>query len=179
MSQLTIYTNDAYAEFSTSDHAVISEKLADADILFEHWSNNTKLPPDAEQDDILAAYEEDIERLNTQYHFQSVDVINITPATPNIADIRAKFLQEHTHDDFEMRLFVRGQGLFNIRTHGKIYAVHCTENDLISVPANTTHWFDTGASPTLTAIRLFANPDGWIPNFTGSSIAERFPLLQS
>ncbi|POA64264.1 cupin, partial [Pseudomonas sp. DP16D-R1] len=29
-----------------------------------------------------------------------------------------------------------------------------------------------------TAIRLFLNPDGWIAQFTGSDIADRFPRLE-
>jgi 1,2-dihydroxy-3-keto-5-methylthiopentene dioxygenase len=40
------------------------------------------------------------------------------------------------------------------------------------------HWFDMGAAPRFTAIRLFLNPDGWIAQFTGSDIADRFPRLE-
>jgi 1,2-dihydroxy-3-keto-5-methylthiopentene dioxygenase len=40
------------------------------------------------------------------------------------------------------------------------------------------HWFDMGAAPRFTAIRLFVNPDGWVAAFTGSDIAERFPRLE-
>ncbi len=51
----------------------------------------------------------------------------------------------------------------------------CEEGDLISVPAGTRHWFDMGPNPRFTAIRLFTNADGWIANFTGDTIADRFP----
>lgn len=192
MSQLTIYAEDGSRELTIQEHgeqehgqqehaeqkhAEMAQQLSQVGVLFERWNASRMLADDAEQTDILSAYDNDIQRLNRIYGFQSVDVINITPDTPNISDIRNKFLQEHTHDDFEMRFFVRGKGLFYIRTNNKIFAVLCTQGDLISVPADTPHWFDTGAKPTLTAIRLFANPDGWIPNFTGDNIAQRFPLL--
>jgi 1,2-dihydroxy-3-keto-5-methylthiopentene dioxygenase len=43
--------------------------------------------------------------------------------------------------------------------------VLCEQGDLISVPANTPHWFDMGPNPYFIAIRLFNNPDGWVANF--------------
>jgi 1,2-dihydroxy-3-keto-5-methylthiopentene dioxygenase len=55
----------------------------------------------------------------------------------------------------------------------------CEKDDLISVPANTPHWFDMGPNPSFTAIRLFNNPEGWVAQFTGDRIAGRFPLLEN
>ena len=49
--------------------------------------------------------------------------------------------------------------------------------DLISVPAGTKHWFDMGIDPEFTAIRLFTNSEGWVAEFTGDMIAQRFPKL--
>jgi 1,2-dihydroxy-3-keto-5-methylthiopentene dioxygenase len=89
--------------------------------------------------------------------------------------MRAKFLDEHTHDDFEVRFFVDGRGLFYLHAGGKVYCMLCEKGDLISVPANTTHWFDMGAAPSFKCIRLFTTPDGWVGNFTGSDISRRFP----
>ena len=43
------------------------------------------------------------------------------------------------------------------------------------MPAGTKHWFDMGASPSFTAVRLFTNPEGWVAQFTGDEIAELFP----
>ena len=86
-----------------------------------------------------------------------------------------KFLHEHTHDDFEVRFFVEGEGLFNIRKEGHVYAMRCVKGDLLSVPAHTTHWFDMGPEPSFVAIRFFTEPDGWVGHFTGTDIAQRFP----
>jgi 1,2-dihydroxy-3-keto-5-methylthiopentene dioxygenase len=49
---------------------------------------------------------------------------------------------------------------------------------LLSVPANTTHWFDMGPAPEFAAIRLFVNPEGWVANYTGNDIAARFPKYE-
>jgi 1,2-dihydroxy-3-keto-5-methylthiopentene dioxygenase len=55
----------------------------------------------------------------------------------------------------------------------------CEKGDLISVPANTTHWFDMGIEPRFKCIRFFTAPDGRVGNFTGSDIATRFPDFDS
>jgi 1,2-dihydroxy-3-keto-5-methylthiopentene dioxygenase len=89
--------------------------------------------------------------------------------------LRSKFLSEHTHSDFEIRFFVDGQGLFYLHVEQKVYVVLCEKGDLISVPANTTHWFDMGTRPFFKAIRFFTTPDGWEGHFTGSDIASRLP----
>ena len=36
-----------------------------------------------------------------------------------------------------------------------------------------------GPNPNFTAIRLFNNPEGWVANFTGSDIAQRFNRLEN
>ena len=88
-------------------------------------------------------------------------------------------MAEHTHDDFEIRFFVDGEGLFCIHKDGKVYLTLCTKGDLINLPANLTHWFDMGPRPFFKAIRLFTTPDGWVGHFTGNDIADRFPRLEN
>ena len=54
----------------------------------------------------------------------------------------------------------------------------CQQNDLISVPNGTPHWFDMGPEPQFTCIRLFTNTEGWVANFTGDDIASRTPRFE-
>jgi 1,2-dihydroxy-3-keto-5-methylthiopentene dioxygenase len=72
-----------------------------------------------------------------------------------------------------VRFFVHGDGLFYLHVEDKVYAIKCEKGDLISVPENTTHWFDMGASPDFKCIRFFVIPDGWVGEFTGNNIASR------
>jgi 1,2-dihydroxy-3-keto-5-methylthiopentene dioxygenase len=65
--------------------------------------------------------------------------------------------------------------MFYIHKNNQIYAVLCEKGDLISVPANTTHWFDMGTQPSFKCIRFFTTDEGWLGDFTGSNIAEKFP----
>ena len=123
---------------------------------------------------MLAAYQPHIESLQQKEGFQSVDVIRITPDTPQIQMLRAKFLQEHTHDDAEIRFFVEGSGAFYLHIDKQVLRLLCERGDLISVPAGVRHWFDIGKVPLFTAIRFFTSPDGWVARYTNDSIAERF-----
>jgi 1,2-dihydroxy-3-keto-5-methylthiopentene dioxygenase len=34
-----------------------------------------------------------------------------------------------------------------------------------------------GENPNLKCIRLFTSPEGWVADFTGNGIADRFPRL--
>jgi 1,2-dihydroxy-3-keto-5-methylthiopentene dioxygenase len=178
MSLLTIYAENQpqHNEFY-SDFSAIAYQLKAIGVVFERWTADRELAADADQDTILAAYADAINRLRKQYGFQAVDVISLNADHPDKIALREKFLAEHTHDDFEARFFVEGSGLFYLHIDKKVYAVLCTQGDLISVPAHTRHWFDLGATPHLKAIRLFTTPDGWVANFTGKDLSAAFPTL--
>ena len=162
----------------TTDRAEIARILGAEKILFEQWDADAPLTAESDQAAIIAAYARDIERLKEQYGYTTVDVIRVTPQTPNIPALREKFLNEHTHTEDEVRFFVEGGASFYLRMRGKVYQTICTRGDLLSVPANTTHWFDMGPTPEFAAIRLFVNPEGWVANFTGDPIASRFPKYE-
>ncbi len=179
MSSLTIYPaqESSQALFQSDNLVEIAEKLQQQGIRFEQWQANQPIDASTDAASILAAYSDDIERLKQQGGYVMVDVISLSSDHPDKAALRQKFLAEHTHSEDEVRFFVRGEGLFCLHLGEHIYQVLCQQNDLISVPANTPHWFDMGSEPNFTAIRLFNNPEGWVANFTGSAIASRFPLL--
>jgi 1,2-dihydroxy-3-keto-5-methylthiopentene dioxygenase len=181
MSHLKIYADGDPDSVlvDTGDLAQIQAELGEAGILLERWLADRPLDDDADNDTIIAAYQSEIDRLVANGGYQSYDVVSMNPDHPDKDAFRQKFLAEHTHSEDEVRFFVRGQGLFVIHANGKVYSMLCEKNDLISVPANTKHWFDMGPNPTFTAIRLFNNPDGWVARFSGDTIAARFPLLHN
>lgn len=180
MSELRVHAEDQpVPEVVFSAFSDIQRELGAIGVSFERWQADRVLSDEATSEDVIAAYRRDVDRLMTDYGFQSVDVLRMTPEHPDREALRAKFLNEHTHTEFEVRFFVEGSGLFYLHTNDRVYAVICEQGDLISVPAGTTHWFDMGPRPNFTAIRLFTNPDGWVANFTGSDIASRFPRYES
>lgn len=163
----------------TVDGDEIARLLSEIGVRFERWNADVDLDADADQAAVLSAYRRSIDRLKTECGYKAEDVIRLKKGTPDTAPIRAKFLEEHAHDEDEVRFFVEGRGSFYLRVGGKVYQTVCVRGDLISVPAGTKHWFDMGADPEFTAIRLFTNPEGWVAKFTGDPIAQRFPKLDA
>ncbi len=180
MSRLRIFSDSDPQQtvFASTDHDVIADKLRQIGVRFEQWETEHTLRPGAEQEEVLAAYRADIELLVAQNGFQSVDVVSIAPDHPQRDVMRAKFLDEHTHDEDEVRFFVAGSGLFSLHVGDQVYEILCEQGDLVGVPNGTPHWFDMGPSPYFTAIRFFTRPDGWIGRFTDSDIAQRFPRYE-
>ncbi|WP_372964102.1 acireductone dioxygenase [Marinobacter sp.] len=180
MTTLSIFNQNQpeTAHTVTSDPRVIRETLASLGVRFEQWPTRN-LPAEADQETILEVYAKEVSRLKQECGFQTADVVSLTPDHPQKEAFRQKFLDEHTHSEDEVRFFVRGQGLFYLHFGDQVYAVMCEKNDLISVPDGTRHWFDMGAEPEFTCIRLFTNPDGWVADFTGEDIANRLPRYES
>lgn len=179
MSELRIYEEDARPVATYTRFEDIRDQLEAIGVQFERWQAEKALDNQATQDEIIEAYRPSVNRLMNQYGFKSVDVISLHPAHPQKDTLRQKFLSEHRHDEFEVRFFVDGEALFYIRDRGRVHGVLCSKGDLISVPANVRHWFDMGPNPNFKAIRLFITPDGWVANFTGDAIADRFPRLEA
>jgi 1,2-dihydroxy-3-keto-5-methylthiopentene dioxygenase len=159
------------------DHDAIARALGAVGVRFERWEANQPIAPGASQDEVIAAYRTDIDRLMGENGYKAVDVISLKPDHPDRATFRQKFLNEHTHSEDEVRFFVAGAGQFTLHIKGKVYEVLCEKGDLIGVPDGTPHWFDMSESPYFVAIRLFTNTEGWVAAFTGEDIAERFPRM--
>lgn len=180
MSRLCIYDeNRADAPLSVhTEHADIARELGAVGVRFEQWEATKPVFPGASQDEVIAAYRSDIDRLMNEKGYQAVDVISLTPDNPDRATFRQKFLNEHTHSEDEVRFFVAGAGQFTLHIDDKVYEVLCEQGDLIGVPDNTRHWFDMSEAPYFVAIRLFTNKEGWVASFTGTDIAEKFPRMR-
>jgi len=160
------------------EHAAIARELGLVGVRFEQWEASQPIVPGASQDEVIAAYRSDIDRLMDEKGYQAVDVISLTPDHPDRATLRQKFLSEHTHSEDEVRFFVAGSGQFTLHIAGKVYDILCEQGDLIGVPDGTRHWFDMSEAPYFVAIRLFTNKEGWVAQFTGDDIAQRFPRMQ-
>src|SRR5215469_16359174 len=153
MSRLTIYPDNSASRalLDTTDGAQIAASLEPIRVRFERWSASRELPANIDDAAVMEAYR---------------------------VELRKKFLDEHTHDEDEVRFFVEGAGVFYLRAAGKVHMTLCERGDLISVPAGTRHWFDMGPAPHFTAIRLFTNPEGWVAQFTGDPIAQKYPSFE-
>jgi len=181
MTLLTVWPeyDASSAETRTEDFERIAAALKEIGVRFERWEL-AGLGAAPTQDEVLAAYRERIDAVLEHEGYVLIDVARLHPGhdadwPQKAAAARARFLDEHRHDDDEDRFFVSGSGIFYLHAGGRVYAVLCEAGDLLSVPAGTTHWFDMGTDPDFTAIRFFHDEDGWVGDFTGDGISARFP----
>ena len=158
------------------DSSEISAFLAPFGITYERWDlGGSRVNPDASNDEILAAYAPEVNRLKERGGYVTADVINVTPETPNLEMLIAKFNKEHTHSDDEVRFIIKGRGLFHIHPpQGPVFAIQLDAGDLINVPAGTKHWFDFCQEHSVRAIRLFKDPAGWTPAYIAEGVHQGY-----
>jgi len=98
------------------------------------------------------------------------DEVALAPTTPKLDEICAKFIDEHYHDEDEVRFVLEGEGIFDIRTgDDRWMRVKVGEGDLIVVPAKRNHRFMLTESKTIRCVRLFKDMSGWAPHYRQAS----------
>ena len=153
----------------------IVSTLASHGIEYERWTPSHPLSDDASADETLHAYASEIDALKERGGYVTADVIDVSPATPGLDQMLAKFNREHWHDEDEVRFIIAGHGLFHIHAQsGTVLAIEVEPGDLIRVPRGTLHWFNLCADRRIRAIRLFQDTAGWTPHYTESGVDEQF-----
>ncbi len=171
MAVVTIFNEDK----TITSAAEIASALANYNIDYERWTPAHPVGDDAPPDEILNAYSREIEDLKRRGGYVTADVIDVSPATPGLDEMLAKFKREHWHDEDEVRFIIAGRGRFHIHaTGGDVLAIEVEAGDLIRVPRGTLHWFNLCSDRRIRTIRLFQDTAGWTPHYTESRVDENF-----
>src|ERR1044072_3210296 len=171
MAVLTIL--DKGKRFTNAEE--IAANLTSHGIDYERWTPSHPVSDDAPPEAILDAYSREIENLKTRGGYVTADVIDVSPATPGLDEMLAKFNREHWHDEDEVRFIIAGRGLFHIHSKsGAVLAIEVEAGDLIRVPRGTLHWFNLCSDRRIRTIRLFQDTAGWTPHYTESRVDENF-----
>ena len=166
-----------------TDPGAIAEFLATRGIDYERWPTDDRVAAEAPAEEVLSAYRSEIEVLQARGGYVTADVIDVTPETPGLETMLAKFNREHWHDEDEVRFIVAGNGVFHIHAHdgtgngmgkGTVVAIEVESGDMIRVPRGTRHWFGLCADRRIRAIRLFQDVAGWTPHYTDSGQERNF-----
>lgn len=173
MAVVTVLTDNR----ALTDEHSIKECLKNYDIDYERWSLEQELPADATAEDVLNAYSKHIGELKTRGGYVTADVIDVTPETPGLDAMLAKFDREHWHDEDEVRFVIAGHGLFHIHGDAGVVAIEVGPGDLIRVPRGTRHWFNLCSDRRIRAIRLFQDVSGWTPHYTDSQVDRQYQPL--
>jgi len=153
------------------DPAEISAFLAQHGIWYRRFEALESLPESATNEEILAAFDAPIREQMARGGYVTADVVQVKPELPNIEEMLAKFRKEHWHDEDEVRFIVEGHGVFFIHPReAPVFRIEVGPGDMINVPKGTWHWFDLCPDRRIRAIRLFQDPAGWSPRYTGSGV---------
>lgn len=130
------------------------ETLRDQGVLFE------QLPTEA------ATFQASLDALKSDRGYVEQDVIELRPDTPGLDDICAKFVDEHSHSEDEVRFVLEGEGVFDIRSEDDRWMrVKVEQGDLIVVPEKRYHRFTLTDRRTIRCVRLFKDRSGWVPHY--------------
>ncbi len=162
MAKITVSGN----EKPILDYELIRERLKAIGLDYERFEFTHQVRSDSDAAEILSAFADEIEQLKARNGYKSADVINVSNSTPGLDEMLERFRREHWHDEDEVRLVLKGRGVFYInKPEGFITEIEVEPGDMISVPRGTHHWFDLCSEREITAIRLFQEPNGWIPHY--------------
>lgn len=158
-----------------TDVQEIGKFLEPFGIWYENWEVEGRIGKGASDQEILDAYDPEIQRLKDRGGFVTADVINVNPETPALDQMLAKFDKEHTHSEDEIRFTVKGNGVFHINPeNGPVFSVTVSSGDMINVPAGTKHWFNLCGDREIRCIRLFEDMTGWTPHYIDQGVHENY-----
>jgi 1,2-dihydroxy-3-keto-5-methylthiopentene dioxygenase len=113
-----------------------------------------------------AWYRSTVDMLKSDRGYIEEDIVELGPSTPNLEAICAKFVDEHHHDEDEVRFVLAGEGIFDIRSdEDQWMRIVVQPGDLIVVPAGRHHRFLLTESKHIKCVRLFRNASGWVPHY--------------
>lgn len=113
-----------------------------------------------------ASYQGPLDRLKAERGYVEQDIVALAPETPNLDAICAKFEEEHSHDDDEVRFVLAGEGIFDIRSRNdRFMRVIVERGDLIVVPKHRHHRFMLTERRSIRCVRLFKDASGWVPHY--------------
>jgi 1,2-dihydroxy-3-keto-5-methylthiopentene dioxygenase len=159
---------------SITSAAEVERFLGTHGVFHAHWPvppsvkelQDKPLLSQEEQERVLAAYRPHLEQERTERGYVQADMVILSPQTPSLDDILAKFDKLHYHADDEVRYIFAGEGIFGFEgKDGTQFTITVSAGDYIIIPARSYHWFTLTSARTIKAIRLFKDTKGWVPHY--------------
>ena len=109
-------------------------------------------------------FQPSLERIKSSWGYSAQDIVELSPETPGLDAICAKFDKEHLHTDDEVRFVISGEGCFDIRSEDDRWMhVFVEKGDFILVPADRHHLFYLTGQKHIRCVRLFKDNPSWTP----------------
>ena len=117
-------------------------------------------------------YQPTMDWLKEKNSYIHQDIVELNPNMPNLQEICNKFLDEHRHEEDEVRFVLYGEGIFDIRSRKDQWMrVKVETGDLIVVPAGRHHRFTLTEKKTIRCVRLFKDSSGWVPLYRAAEVS--------
>lgn len=155
----------------------IAATLAEQGVRFEQREVAARIRPGTAELEVVASLGGLVEALKEQLSAAVVEVFSVGPEHAQKDELRAGLIDERRHAGQDVRLFVSGRGLLNIRIGEYVYALIGERGDLVELPAGVAQWFDIGEQPNLVLVRLFASEEGRKVQLTGDEASRAYPGL--
>ncbi|SLM35734.1 -dihydroxy-3-keto-5-methylthiopentene dioxygenase [Lasallia pustulata] len=108
-----------------------------------------------------------VDALATERAYKNRDEITVSPAKMGAVyeEKLRVFVQEHLHEDEEIRYILDGSGYFDVRSEGddRWVRIGLEKEDLLILPAGIWHRFTTDEGDYVHAMRLFKEEPKWTP----------------
>lgn len=153
----SLYLPSVHYYVMRAHHLETDQSLSADDIRCQGLFYDYILPHPTQYQPTLAIWKQ-------QRGYAAQDEVTLTPHTPNLDGIIARFYKEHLHTDDEVRYILSGAGIFDVRSKDDEWMrIHVEAGDLLIVPANRYHRFKLTGEKSIHAIRLFKDNPSWEP----------------
>ncbi|NNJ14403.1 acireductone dioxygenase [Pseudomonas putida CSV86] len=154
----------------------IATTLAEQCVRFEQREVTQSIRPGTVEAEVTASLGEQIQAMRSEFCATVLEVLSVNPEHPQKEELRAGLIDERTHASDDVRFFVSGRGLVNIRIGEYVYGLIGERGDLLIVPAGVAQWFDIGEQPNLVLVR-FLSKEGERARLTGDKGSLDYPGL--
>ena len=177
MARVRVLDKDAADATALTAVEDVRVTLAMVGVDYERW-DLSRVSENAPAEEVLAAYRDEIDRMKQLGGYTTADVIDVTPETPGLDAMLARFDKEHTHSEDEVRFILSGRGIFFLHASDhRVISAEVAAGDWIRIPRGTRHWFTLCSERQIRAIRWFQQTSGWTPEYTGSGVDQGYEPL--
>ena len=145
--------------------------LSSIGVEYQRWTRVHPIPADVSGEEILKAYEPELEAYKQENNFVGYSFIELHGETPGFGDELAELKREHWHSGVESDLVLSGCLNCYVHPAGQpVVSIELEPGDLISIGKGIRHWGDLCSKIGVRAIRFISRPEEDRKTYTHSGI---------
>lgn len=151
--------------------AEIQSFLAGIGVEYQRWTCVHPLPANASSDEILKAYQPELDTYKEKNNFAGYSLIEMASGTPKFDEELAELKREHWHNGLESDFILSGCVICHVHPVGQpVVSIELEPGDLISIGRGIRHWGDVCSEVGVRAVRFVSQPEDDRKVYTHSGI---------